>query len=330
MKTYKYLIFFFFIGLFPYMTARTQPIDWDSVRAAYVVKYKPQQMPAWLFPIVFEEGGGQRDTIYLGYNEDALSNVGETWFGEILLPVDTSRFNVSICLDFSFDSIYKVLISPLQNSSQCGGGVFDFSFYKGLLPLKMYWDRMAFYSDSLPFADSVKPKGMGFFHCGNPDPNYQNCNFFYPYYMTDDPMGFYSFWDSCTFSPPVSLPYFGPAPCYAMDSIIFYGTLIGGGYRLEIVPYGSNITGLEMPVVHTDNHMRLYPNPGTGEQLVIRFTKPANAQVIIYNVTGQPVMVFRINNRQEYQKDISKLDAGLYMVTVKTEKESYTGKLMVE
>ena len=54
-------------------------INWQAVINDYYTKYQPQKSPAWLFPLIFEEGTGLRDTIYLGFDDEA----------NILTSVDT-------------------------------------------------------------------------------------------------------------------------------------------------------------------------------------------------------------------------------------------------
>jgi type IX secretion system substrate protein len=314
MKKGKPVIFLFCLLLMSCIAAHAQPIDWDSVRAAYVVKYQPQQMPAWLFPIVFEEGSGQRDTVFLGYDEDAQDQgwpPKDTVFGERFLPIDTSSFNAhwsSIVNDSAFKSIIRLTFL---------GSSFSISFFKGIHPLKMYWDRGAFYSDSLPFADKdPAPRVQG--EIGGTDmysynPDSSICVSISLTLMTDTGTG-----------------TTGDNYCRRSDSIVFYNNssnlLSGIGY-FRITYWNGYILGIKKN--NQPDKISFYPNPAN-KQFTLKFAQPTTAQVIIYNITGQIVMTFQINNRQEYQKDISSLSPGLFIVQVKTKYGLFNGKLMVE
>ena len=65
-----------------------------------------QQQPAWVFPMYFEDGFGYRDTVYLGYDPDAVSSFGiinnpiwnpDTVFAEVYQLIgQDSILNVSL------------------------------------------------------------------------------------------------------------------------------------------------------------------------------------------------------------------------------------------
>lgn len=106
-----FLIFLYFIigsgSLF------AQPIDWEVVKDRYVEKYQPEEIPAWLFPIIFKDGTGARDTIYFGHDENATTIFpSDTIFQEVFIPSDSSVFHAywgndcNQCDTFSIADIY--------------------------------------------------------------------------------------------------------------------------------------------------------------------------------------------------------------------------------
>jgi len=222
------------------------------VRADYVKKYQPQKIPAWLFPIIFEEGGGQRDTIYLGYDEDASNQFGgaDTMFGEYKEPLD-SLFHAywgSLITN-------KVIKNTVKETLYSGISI---TFHKGHLPLTMWWDAEAFYSDSLPFADR------------DPAPRAQGQLWLSDYSLNPD---------SSSWCPPVdemlltdTFLHGGPAPCWRTDSAIFQDFFNRPGYpagliTLFIKPWQGLIAGVQ-PGAAARPALKIYPNP-VREQLYI-------------------------------------------------------------
>lgn len=118
--------------------------------------------PTFVFPIFFEEGNGQKDTLYLGY-DSAATGMGvtgtydDTIYGVKPIPIDTNLFYVCWTNDLrkSFnpvvlkDSVYKTNVSKLIGSKF--PGAYDIRMNSGILPLKISWDKILFYNDSLPF-----------------------------------------------------------------------------------------------------------------------------------------------------------------------------------
>jgi hypothetical protein len=116
-----------------------------------------QVQPDWVFPLWFENGDGQKDTIYIGYDENAhgyllQENNPDTIFGELCQPFNNSNFYVT------FSGAYSCNI---QGAKKCCIGIFDFlgdsilycniSVANHVYPLKIKWDLNVFRSSALPF-----------------------------------------------------------------------------------------------------------------------------------------------------------------------------------
>lgn len=312
-------IFLVILICFSATTISAQPINWDSVRAAYVTKYQPQQIPAWLFPIIFEEGTGQRDTIYLGYDDNALKYgipSKDTIFGEKYLPLDTSKFQV-VWEEILGDKGIKVIVTP--DSNFIGAGIQN---YHSKFNLKMYWDKSLYYSDSLPFyRDSLNypdslPKGLGDVECDNVDPYYDNCMIaaqFPPFIIPADPEGYFSdsHFEICDFRPPnLSDPWYaGASPCIATDSIVIFGdtsfqaSTSPALMRLRFLVWkyasqaiGINANKLPNPGVHIN------PNPLHFFTTIILngFSMGSDLTLEVYDLYGRQVKSKFINSKTTY------------------------------
>jgi hypothetical protein len=121
-----------------------QSIDWSAVRQRYIEKYEPQKVPAWLFPMIFKEGNGGRDTVYFGYDSLAenFSVLGNDYFDTLLGEkpelADTSAFYAYVADFLDLPSIIKVDLEPANYLA------FEMAFHNGILPVTIYWDVSAF------------------------------------------------------------------------------------------------------------------------------------------------------------------------------------------
>ena len=184
----KYLLFLYFnVCCIP--IALTQ----DTIPGA-------SKQPAWVFPLYFQEGTGQRDTLFLGYAEDAsYFYVVDTKYGEIETPIDTTKFNVKwggswYCAPNKLcDSALKVNVGDASGGAGCPNCIIGgtFSFLNGFLPLKIWWNPNLFYSDSLPQPNQFPaPKVQGKLSWDLPMWLGPGCSFQYPLLMTDSITGF--------------------------------------------------------------------------------------------------------------------------------------------
>jgi len=298
------------------LTATAQPINWDSVRADYAQKYKVQQMPSWLFPLIFEEGGGQRDTLYLGYDPKATDNLlgPDTIFGEKLTYVDTNKFNANVCWIWYCgsgvlcDTVSKINISQLSNYNQCGGGSFEFQLINGTLPLTVYWDKAAFHSDSLPFADqSPAPRAEGRLRFDLPMRAYadSNKNLLCPF-------------DDYILLSDTAKPN-GPGGCWKQDTVMFFHSNHNqnapiGQLQLKIVPWQGIHLSIREKEEFQDVH--LYPNP-VDEKLWINNQSNHKLRYGLYNINGQRLKSGTVNGLQKRSIPCYSLSPGMYFIQLK-------------
>ncbi len=135
----------------------------------YTIPWATKQ-PKFVFPIFIEEGGGQRDTLYLGYDPNASVISFDTAsqdFGVVTTHVDTNMFYAkwyaslycgasTICTE-----VYKANICRLTALGTFPSNV-SIICNKGIMPLKFSWDNTLFYSDSLPFPSNIgAPRAWG-------------------------------------------------------------------------------------------------------------------------------------------------------------------------
>jgi len=305
------------------LTATAQPINWDSVRADYAQKYQPQQQPAWLFPLIFEEGSGARDTAYIGYDKVAEQG-GDTVFAERIIAVDTTKFNVSVCFGWYgcsglCDSTVKVWVSKLENSSVCGDAVFEFSFINGTLPLTVYWDKAAFHSDSLPFADqSPAPRAEGLLlmsGVAEPEPH--------------DDFGCGSFGDNpVLLTDTVTASNGAMAPCVRSDSIVFTELQ---NLSLEIRGWSGRWVGIKEKDKQSPK-VQFSPNPFKDQTVLTISHYVAGEEkykLRIYNRLGQ-VITRRTIKKSATIIQRNNMTRGLYFYSIsKNQQIITTGKLLI-
>lgn len=102
------------------------------------------EQPLWFIPIYFEEGGGQSDTIYLGYDEraDIQSNF-DTLFGRIDSVIN-NEFHAFARYIFNNEGMVTNISESANNMNT------DVSFINGVFPFKITWDYSKMYTTSLP------------------------------------------------------------------------------------------------------------------------------------------------------------------------------------
>ncbi len=167
----------------------------------YTIPWATQQ-PKFVFPIFIEEGGGHKDTLYIGYDPNVSYISFDTTsqnYGVIPIHVDTNLFyamwnagGVYCGANTLCSNVYKANVCSL---SPWGTFPSNASIFcnNGIMPLKFSWDNSVFYSDSLPFPNNFPaPRGWGrviatFPFCGTRE-NYvtiPNNGF----YIVDDSLG---------------------------------------------------------------------------------------------------------------------------------------------
>ncbi len=286
-------------------------------RQFYAQKYTipwAQQQPAWVFPLWFEDGTGQKDTVYLSYDpnaEDWGIGTSDTIYGENYAPVDTSRFNVSWYTGSGPDNEVVALIRQDLNLGQ------TLAFYKGYLPLKISWDVSLFRSDTLPLPDqSPAPRAQGdLFHNGhsiNPGPGLSSC-------------------------PPVDqilisdTTYLGTtdARCVRTDSLILTDTFCTGCEVPWMQFYIRAWTGFPLGVginfESSQSQFRVYPNPATSF-LIVEPGDRTRYSYILYTVFGQELAAGNIIGTNRIS--IANLPPGMYYIVIRN-RDNYSSRKFV-
>jgi len=156
------ICFCFLFGYLQISSAQTYTIPWA------------QQQPAWVFPLWFENGDGQKDTLYFCYDPDADYPYPDILFGVTLIHDDPLLFSMTFdALPFN-DSMHLKVVAFTEDV--LGGGVSIFS-QSPVLPITLRWDSNILYSDSIPFPDlDPAPRAEG--HMWFDLPTYvDSCNF---------------------------------------------------------------------------------------------------------------------------------------------------------
>ena len=312
----KYFLFFFCCCFSLYSTAQQYSIPWAT------------QQPQWVFPIYFEEGTGQRDTIYIAYDPNASSQAegSDTVFGEYKIPVDTNNFNASLCLYWSSDpnqagdSTYKAIASQLSWVGQCGDAAFEIFFINGYLPLKMSWDVNLFRSDTLPFLDqdpSPRAEGWMFHNSYSQNPDMSYCAPTEGILMTD----------TAAFGMPVD------GFCTRRDSAIITDIFCPNCPLPYMIIYIRGWTGMATGIIEKDpekdpeKDFMTYPNPSNG-----RFTIHDPRFVIydleVYNSTGNKILDNYVA-KDYYNVDISDMPDGIYLLRITTNKGIFSKKIII-
>ena len=294
MKSIKWaLVFFCFISI---QTISLSTYSQDTIPGA-------QEQPAWVFPIYFEEGGGQKDTIYLGYDpnaEDLGAGGNDTIYGERRFKMDTSKFNVcwSGCDGWN-DTIIKVIV--LNDKIDNGFGI---GFHKGKTPFTMRWDPLLFYSDSLPFPDlDPAPRVRGELSCSDFNPEYNNCPNNNHIVLTD------------TF----------PPYAYLREDTFYYdgdtNTYISTSFTIWIVPWDD-------PFLSIENHkadkefFSIYPNPFVST-FNIRNDRNFEFEYNIYDMLGRNIS-YGNSKSNETSVNLERNPNGIYLLHIFTNENPYS------
>ncbi len=281
-------------------------INWQAVDSAFYKQYNPEIPPKWLFPIIFEEGTGMRDTLYLGYHPDATWHISEenASYGEKSVTFDTSYFNASWIPspNWDFNQTKNVRVASLYENEKIRAGWIE--FHNAVYPLYMYWDVKRLRSDSLPFEDQTPaPHAEGLLYVNNIYPenesgNIGGCDMHIPALITDSARIH--------------------ADCVGRDFFVFDNFPWTDFDEVQTIEYfeirkwlgfydGLN---LEKPAQGTT--VLLYPNPSTGI-LNIDYNYPGRFRII--STLGKVVTEGDIEAGNTII-DLSHLHAGIYLFQI--------------
>ena len=148
------------------------------------------EQPQWAMPFFFEDANGVKDTVWIGYDQQA--NVYAEGYDSIYneyQKVDTSRFQVilfpgaySPFMTLPVDSAYKVAVQGSGLNIKVG-------FINGKLPITMKWADTLLYSDSLPYRRKAEHYPIAWIEltCINGEAGYGCCR---PPFAGDPPIIF--------------------------------------------------------------------------------------------------------------------------------------------
>ncbi len=313
-------IYFTFFLLFFGCTLNAQ-IDWDAVKDRYYEKYQPAASPDWLFPIIFKDGAGAQDTIFLGYDEDAFIGFpSDTIFGEYYVPVDS----------FSFQSYWAKCPASLCDSLEVLdvnmlGGIpsawFTIEFHNGVLPVTMYFDASFLSDAALPYPDqSPAPPAqidIGFdlpLETIGANNNSTNCIYFDYLLLSDTAL-------------------YPNASCVYTDSIVFISdpdipnvTYMSWFWmRLDAWDGAFYTSTIELS---KEDIMFIYPNPAR-EKINIDLAKVTTGQIYIYNVEGQRMLSQEFNSTQHLEINTMSIPSGMYFIELRTDHLQLINKLSI-
>lgn len=237
------------------------------------------EQPAWVFPLWFEDGTGARDTLYFGYDTNAINgsaDLEDIIYGEGFNNLDTSSF--FICWGFPYSDTLGIKIQAFNDISIAN----YITFYKAQFPVKIKWDDNLFYSGIIPYPDnSDLPRAWGVFGCQDYTPEYPNC---FP--LGDLPLLF----TDTIIGPPYlneiwrkdSMVFYGPEDAYLLDLPTF---AIMPYNQFEFVP----IKNIDVEIIS------IFPNPFS-DLLSLKSNYIIN-EITIYNLINQVVFSSeKINN----------------------------------
>lgn len=98
-------------------------------------------------------------------------------------------------------------------------------------------------------------------------------------------------------------------------------------YLVDPMKFGNQYVGIEEPRF-SENLLRIYPNPVTGDQIQFELEIAAQAEYIIYNTAGQEVLSGQLPPQQKQSLNIGQLNAGWYILEIKTAERIYRSKLI--
>nr|MBK9651971.1 hypothetical protein [Bacteroidota bacterium] len=125
-------------------------IQFNCMSQTYIIPWATKQ-PAWVFPIWVEDALGNKDTIFICYDNTAnsLPCTKDTGFGEETMYVQqNNKLFLTTCQTTSDSAIRAQVTSVFGPGLPFG---IDLEFRSTTFPIIIRWDRSLLNSDSLPF-----------------------------------------------------------------------------------------------------------------------------------------------------------------------------------
>lgn len=277
--------------------------------ASYAQIPGARQQPQWAMPLFFEDANGEKDTVWIGYDSQALKLAnGPDSNYEYFYNKDSGKFQAALWTSYNYplgsfdDSTKKVEVtSDITNQIQIG-------FLNGKMPVTMKWVDSLLYSDSLPFPDiSPRPRARIELHCGNNFGAYSPCSDIIdgPYILLTD-----------TIAPPIT-----QERTY-MDSLVFEGyTGASAGEDLtidilQIVPHDAPRGGGGSVEDIASLGVQFYPNPASAFfQLICEPPFLVEDNYSLYNALGQLVASGKLDQSVNIV-DLSALSNGILLLVI--------------
>ncbi len=299
-------------------------INWDEVTNRFIEKYQPAEIPQWLFPIIFENGIGEKDTIYFGYDPDADVNAQDSTFGILYNEIDSTSFEVFWDQCFTCDTLtvrkHIIIDDPIITW-------IEVRMRYGYYPVTMYYNTDLLYSDSLmPFISNTSA------------PNLQG-----EVWLLEDNSRLGN-WDESINDWVYMCHYLHP--CVITDSIWFFNGDTYFSDSLDIAPRNNSITALgvnNVAISFTEWFNGLYVNTQdvTEHEEILVFPNPVNETLNIksnninlefynwkvFDISGQVIKTG--NGSKDYEIDFSEIENGFYFLQINLNDKIVTHKIIV-
>jgi hypothetical protein len=277
-------------------------IVFKNIAQTYEIPGATKQ-PAWVFPFWIEDGSGQKDTLYFGYDPDSKWEFGgsDTIFGEYQDVKPDSVFYAG--LNEWNNLISKVNISPWFVTANHANYFTYIYLRNGKWPITIKYDVNLFYSDSLPIKGNFYPKAYGEVWCDDRWPNSDyNCELQVPSFFMTDSMDWH-------------FPEFRIRP----DSIYLTGnnelTSPNMLFYIDFKDFTQFWTGVRQ-MDQNKADFSVYPNPAN-EFFQIKPTLSENYQLSITNLLGKLVFTNTLMTG-ESKIDISHFLPGIYIIKIES------------
>ena len=287
------------------------------------IKAQKYEEPQWKIPLYFEDATGAKDTIWIGYDPDADSQLEtiDPQFNEGWISIDTTEFNAYIWKYPNYSPSYPIDTDTVRKTTITSWNMpySELGFVKGVMPIIMRWDKNKLNSQNLPdnFPDIY------------PNPR-ARIDMFFDY-------------GSSVTNPDCLVIYDGPTlvltsyinglemyPCVKTDSVIFNNPVYvepGASFStmlIQIMPYDYSYAS-----VNTTGNKMLSVNPNIfKEDFYITNKSDECFFYEIYLLTGEKLLQGEINMYDEMKRiDMSLFSKGIYLIKFFNNKNNITYKL---
>jgi len=280
--------------------------------------------PLWQMPLSFEDATGQRDTVWIGYDQrtSIYSQVIDPDFNEDWMWIDTTKFNVYFTEQndgqpgvSESDSVRKRDISswPYMIGWQL-------AFTHGQFPITVKWVDSLLNSSNLSpifYPDiSPRPKARIDFMFWNP-----------PLVLDENCMIAIDLYPDIILTNYVDANF--DCMCIISDSLVLDTRSIYWDEMQNYFMYAFNIAPHDFSYMDIDEDRDLgviiYPNP-TSEIVNIEKINFQNSEVYLYNIQGN-MLYYNFFSGNKMQIDLSDYPQGIYILKIKTENKINTLKI---